>query len=132
MLLFYALVLKFPLFLHPVTPALHPEDNYLYRVILRGLDSVFHNAPILYSLLTFLLLIFQATLFNRISNHHKVLPKPNFLPGMSYILITSLLPDWSHFSVPGRRSLLSGSMRLLVAAAEDSVLFQNKNRVFPF
>ncbi|HEY4290270.1 MAG TPA: DUF6427 family protein [Puia sp.] len=100
LLLFYALVLKFPLFLHPVTPALHPEDNYLYRVILRGLDSVFHNAPILYSLLTFLLLIFQATLFNRITNHHKVLPKPNFLPGMSYILITSLLPDWNHFSAP--------------------------------
>ena len=38
-LLFYALVLKFPLFLHPVTPALHPEDNYLYRVILQGLNS---------------------------------------------------------------------------------------------
>jgi Family of unknown function (DUF6427) len=29
-----------------------------------------------------------------------VLPKPNFLPGMSYILITSLLPDWGHFSAP--------------------------------
>ena len=100
LLLFYALVLKFPLFLHPVAPALHPEDNYLYRVILHGLDPVFHNFPIGYSLLTFILLISQATLFNRISNHHKVLPKPNFLPGMSYILITSLLPDWGHFSAP--------------------------------
>jgi hypothetical protein len=28
------------------------------------------------------------------------LPKTNFLPGMSYILITSLLPDWGHFSAP--------------------------------
>jgi hypothetical protein len=99
-LLFYALVLKFPLFLHPVSPALHPEDNYLYRAILRGLDSVFHNIPILYSMLTFLLLISQATLLNRICNHHKVLPKPNYLPGMSYVLITSLLPDWGHFSAP--------------------------------
>jgi hypothetical protein len=99
-LLFYALVLKFPLFLHPVAPELHPEDNYLYRVILHGLDSVAHNAPVLYSLLTFLLLVSQATLLNRICNHHKVLPKPNYLPGMSYILITSLLPDWGHFSAP--------------------------------
>jgi Family of unknown function (DUF6427) len=99
-LLFYALVLKFPLFLHPVAPELHPEDNYLYRVILHGLDSVGHNAPIFYSLLTFLLMISQATLLNRICNHHKVLPKANYLPGMSYILITSLLPDWSHFSAP--------------------------------
>jgi len=99
-LVVYALVLKFPLFLHPVTPTLHPEDNYLYRLILHALASVFHGIPIFYSILTFLLLVSQALLFNRISNHYKVLPKPNFLPGMSYILITSLLPDWGHFSAP--------------------------------
>lgn len=99
-LLFYALVLKFPIFLHPQVPVLHPEDNYLYRVILRGLDSAIHSIPVFYSVLTFLLLFLQAILLNRISNHHKVLPKPNFLPGMSYILITSLLPDWGHFSAP--------------------------------
>jgi hypothetical protein len=100
LLLVYALVLKFSMFLHPVAPALHPEDNYLYRLILRALDSVFHQAPLPYAILTFLILFTQATLFNRISNHHKVLPRPNYLPGMSYILITSLLPDWSHFSAP--------------------------------
>jgi len=99
-LVLYALILKFPLFLHPVVPVFHPEDNYLYKIILTGLDSVFHNAPVLYSVLTFFLVIIQATLFNRIFNHHKVLPKSNFLPGMSYILITSLLPDWGHFSAP--------------------------------
>ena len=100
LLLVYALVLKFSMFLHPVAPELHPDDNYLYRLTLRGLDSVFHQAPLPYAILTFLILFSQATLFNRISNHHKVLPKPNFLPGMSYILITSLLPDWGHFSAP--------------------------------
>jgi hypothetical protein len=100
LLLVYALVLKFSMFLHPVAPVLHPEDNYLYRLILRALDSVFHQAPLPYAILTFLILFTQATLFNRISNHHKVLPRPNYLPGMSYILITSLLPDWSHFSAP--------------------------------
>src|ERR1700761_3006534 len=99
-LLFYALVLKFPLFLHPVAPALHPEDNYLYRLILNGLDAVFHHIPIYYSILSFLLLVGQAFLLNRISNHYKLLPKSNYLPGMSYILITSLLPDWGHFSAP--------------------------------
>jgi hypothetical protein len=99
-LLFYALVLKFALFLHPIAPALHPEDNYLYRLILNTLDSLFHHVALFYSLLTFLLLYVQAMLFNRIFNHHKVLPKPTYLPGMSYILITSLLPDWGHFSAP--------------------------------
>ena len=100
LLLIYALVLKFPLFLHPVAPALHPEDNYLYRLILHGLDAAFQHIPIFYAILGFLLLISQAFLFNRISNHYKVLPRPNYLPGMSYILITSLLPDWGHFSAP--------------------------------
>ncbi|HEV9036125.1 MAG TPA: DUF6427 family protein [Puia sp.] len=81
-------------------PVLHREDNYIYRLILHVLDSAFHSFPVGWSILTFLLLITQATLFDSVFNHFKVLPKPNFLPGMSYILITSLLPDWSHFSAP--------------------------------
>lgn len=100
LLLVYALVLKFSMFLRPVAPAIHAEDNYLYRVILNALDTLFHQSALLYAILTFLILFSQATLFNRVCNHHKVLPKPNFLPGMSYLLITSLLPDWSHFSAP--------------------------------
>lgn len=109
-LLVYALVLKFSLFLHPLAPALHPEDNYLYRLILNGLNKLFDRIPIFFAILTFLLLFTQAALFNSIFNHHKVLPKPTFLPGMSYILITSLLPDWSHFSAP----LLINSVMVLV------------------
>jgi hypothetical protein len=100
LLFVYALVLKFSIFLHPVLPVLHPEDNYFYRIILKTLESVFHQVAILFSILTFLLLYIQAILFNRICNYHKLLPKPNFLPGMSYILVTSLLPDWNHFSAP--------------------------------
>jgi len=99
-LLVYALVLKFSIFIHPVTPVLHREDNYLYRIILNVLNSFFNGAPIFFSILTFLLLFTQATLFNRICNHQKILPKPNFLAGMSYILVTSLLPSWNYFSAP--------------------------------
>ncbi len=99
-LLVYALILKFSLFLHPIAPVLHPEDNYLYKLILHALDSFFHGAPICYSILSFLILFTQATLFNRICNHNKILPKATYLPGMSYILITSLLRDWNDFSAP--------------------------------
>lgn len=100
LLFVYALVLKFSIFLHPVLPTLHVEDNYFYRFILNNLDSFFHRIGFLFSILTFLLLYAQAVLFNRICNYHKLFPKPNFLPGMSYILVTSLLPDWNHFSAP--------------------------------
>jgi len=100
LLFVYALVLKFTIFLHPVIPLLHKEDNYFYRLILNALGSVFGRMGIFFSVITFLLLFIQAILFNRICNYHKLLPKPNFLPGMAFIVVTSLLADWNHFSAP--------------------------------
>lgn len=100
LLLVYALVLKFSIFLHPILPILHKEDNYLYRFILGAINSLFNQSAVPYSVLTFLLLFTQATLFNSICNFHRLFPKPNYLPGMAYILVTSLLPDWNHFSAP--------------------------------
>jgi hypothetical protein len=100
LLFVYALVLKFPLFLHPFIPVLHKEDNYLYRFILTLLNSLFGHAALPYAILSFIILFSQATLLNSICNYHKMLPRANFLPGMCYILVTSLLPDWGHFSAP--------------------------------
>jgi hypothetical protein len=96
----YALVLKFSLFLHPFPPVLHTEDNYLYRLVLNILNSLFGHSALPYSILSFIILFAQATLLNSICNYHKMLPRANYLPGMCYILITSLLPDWGHFSAP--------------------------------
>jgi hypothetical protein len=100
LLFIYALVLKFPLFLRPFLPVLHAEDNYLYRFVLTALHSLFGQAALPYALLTFTILFSQATLLNSICNYHKMLPRSNYLPGMCYILVTSLLPDWGHFSAP--------------------------------
>jgi hypothetical protein len=96
----YALVLKFPLFLHPFFPILHAEDNYLYRFVLSALASLFGRSALPFSILTFIILFSQATLLNSICNYHKLLPKSTYLPAMCYILVTSLLPDWGHFSAP--------------------------------
>lgn len=100
LLFVYALVLKFPLFLHPFPPVLHAEDNYLYRYILNALNSLFGLATLPYAILSFIILFSQATLLNTICNYHKMLPRSNYLAGMCYILVTSLLPDWGHFSAP--------------------------------
>jgi hypothetical protein len=99
-LFIYALVLKFPLFLHPFPPVLHTEDNYLYRFVLSLLHSLFGHTALPYAILSFIILFSQATLLNSICNYHKMLPRSNYLPGMCYILVTSLLPDWGHFSAP--------------------------------
>jgi hypothetical protein len=100
LLILYGLVLKFPLFLHPIKPLPQQGDNFIYTVIVRFLDPVAGKAPIIYSLLAFLLFFTQATLLNRIANSLKLFPKQNYLVGMSLILVTSLMKDWTSFSAP--------------------------------
>lgn len=100
LLILYGLVLKFPLFIHPVKPIPQPGDNYIYVLIVRFLDPIGSSAPVIYSLIAFLLFFTQATLLNRILNSLKLFPRQNYLVGMSFILITSLMKDWIFFSAP--------------------------------
>lgn len=120
-LLVYALVLKFNLFLHPKGPLSLKEDNFLYRGLLDFLSPL-HLPPAFYSIVAFLLLFSQASLFNRICNTQKMLPKPNYLPAMSYVLITSLMPEWNQFSAP----LIINS--LLIWAYYRMVLLYNSHK----
>ena len=99
-LLLYALALKFPFFLHPEKHMSNEGDNYIFNIIVKFLDPFTANNPLIFSLLAFVLLFTQATLLNRIGNSLKLLPKSNFLIGMSYILITSLVHEWNLFSAP--------------------------------
>jgi hypothetical protein len=99
-LLFYALALKFPFFLHPENYMANEGDNYIFKVIVRFLDPVLASFSLGYPLLAFMLLFTQATLLNRICNSLKIFPRSNFLVGMSYILITSLVHEWNLFSAP--------------------------------
>jgi hypothetical protein len=99
-LLIYALVLKFPFFLHPEKHMTNEGDNYIFNIIIKFIESFAGGSPLVYSVLAFLLLFAQATLLNRIGNSLKLLPKSNFLIGMSYILITSLVHEWNLFSAP--------------------------------
>jgi hypothetical protein len=99
-LIIYGMLLKFGMFLHPSGPIRHPgHDHYLYTWLLDYLDPLKLPA-IIYTIISFILLYLQATLFNRICNELKMLPKPNFLPAMSYLLLTSLFPEWNYFSAP--------------------------------
>ena len=100
LLLLYALFLKFPLFLHPVKPVIDQGNNYIYLLIVRLLEPLTKNFPAIFSLIAFLLFFTQATLVNRIVNSLKLFPKANYLVGMSFLLVTSLLKDWTSFSAP--------------------------------
>jgi hypothetical protein len=99
LLFFFTLILKFPIFLNPAPPARQPQDDYLYRWLLDFLEPLGLPA-IFYILVAFFLLFIQATLFNRICNALKLFAKPNYLPGMTYILLSSLFEEWNQFSAP--------------------------------
>lgn len=98
-LLFYGLVLKFGILLRPSPPLRQQEDHYLYELLLKLLGAI-HLPNFVYGILAFLILFVQATLLNRICIDQKMLAKPNYLPGMAYMLLSSLFVEWNHFSAP--------------------------------
>jgi hypothetical protein len=99
-LLIYGLILKFPFFLHPESYATSDGNTYIFNLVIRFLQPVTDKAPIVFSILAFLLMFVQATLLNRITNSLRLFPKTNYLVGMSYLLITSLVHEWNLFSAP--------------------------------
>jgi Family of unknown function (DUF6427) len=100
LLFFYAIVLKFPMFMHIAEPQLQPQDGILYKAILQLLVPIVKVIPFFYSVLTFLLLVSQAIIFNKIVNEQRLHKNTHYLTGMSYLLVTSLFADWFTFSAP--------------------------------
>jgi len=96
-LLIFGLLLKLPLFLFPRNVVATDNDGPLYRLLITSLppDNAF-----LSSLIAFLLLYAQALLVTYMTNEYRMITRQNYLPGMSYLIITSLLPEWSYLSAP--------------------------------
>ncbi len=100
LLFLYALLLKLPMFLYPVVPVAEQPDGFMYRMLLRWLKPAGDSMPVIYSLIAFLLLVFQALYINRIVNNNRLMQKINHLPGMTYLLVTSLFSEWMYLSSP--------------------------------
>lgn len=90
-------------------PLRQEEDHYLYQLLLKLLDTL-HLPAFFYGITAFLLIFIQATLLNRVCIDQKMLPKPNYLPGMAYILLSSMFVEWNYFSAP----LLVNTLLILV------------------
>ena len=54
LLLFYGLLLKLPLFLHPKVPQPQQIDGFLYKALLDWLQPIGKGFPVVYSLLSFI------------------------------------------------------------------------------
>ena len=100
LLLVFGVLIKLPMFLHPHTPVARPGDGVLFKAILKLLEPTGKSNPSLYPILAFGLLFLQAIMLTRFINTQRMMSRPTFFPGMAYMLITSLLPEWNYFSAP--------------------------------
>ncbi len=100
MLLIYGLLLKLEWFISPQVPVVQKSDGFLYNHILANIKPVLDGYPVSYSIITYFLLYTQAISFNRLLNNSRLMQKPNYLPAMSYLLITSFFAEWNILSAP--------------------------------
>jgi hypothetical protein len=100
LLLVFGVLIKLPMFLYPHVPAGRVSDGILFKWMLELLGPTGRTTPVLYPVLAFGLLFIQAIILTRFINTQRMMSKPTFFPGMAYLLITSLLPEWNYFSAP--------------------------------
>jgi hypothetical protein len=100
LLLVFGVLIKLPVFLYPHTTAGRSSDSVLFKWILQLAEPTGRTNPILYPVLAFSLLFLQAIMLTRFINIQRMMNKPTYFPGMAYLLITSLLPEWNYFSAP--------------------------------
>lgn len=100
LLLILGVLLKLPMFQNPHPAILRKADGVLYEAILRFLDPMAKSFSLFYPILSFAILFLQAVWLTRFINNQRMMNKSSYLPGMAYLLITSLLPEWNYFSAP--------------------------------
>lgn len=100
LLLVFGVLIKLPMFLYPHIPVTRASDGLLFGEILKLLEPTGGKTPSLYPILAFGLLFLQALMLTRFINTQRMMSRPTYFPGMAYMLITSLLPEWNYFSAP--------------------------------
>lgn len=99
-LFIYGILLKLAWFIHPDIPVAQKTDGFLFAEFISRLKSVGTSLPLIYPIISYLLLFTQAITFNRLINDQRLMQKPNYLPAMSYLLITSMFREWNVLTTP--------------------------------
>lgn len=110
LLLVFGILIKLPMFGQAYIPLAKDADSIFYKGILEFLKPYGDSNHWLFPVITFIFLFTQAIMLSRIINNRRMTSTPGYLPGMSYLLITSLFPEWNYFSAP----LLCNTIFLLV------------------
>lgn len=84
----------------PQISVIQNSDGFLFNDTLSFIKPFIDRYPISYSIITYLLLFSQAISVNYFMMRRRSLMKPNYLPAMSYLLITSFFLEWNVLSAP--------------------------------
>ena len=98
LLLLLGLLIKLPLFLYPRQVITADQDGPLYRLMVSPITAPGGYNALTASIIAFVLLYVQALMLNYLVNAYRLTNRASYLPGMAYLLITSLLPEWSFLS----------------------------------
>ncbi len=98
LLLFFGIALRIAGFLHPEAPSRGGGDGYLYELLLKLLSRPSYSGPLFFAIISYMLVFIQALMLNSIMNRDKMLTRQNFIPTMSYLLVTAVFPEWWQFS----------------------------------
>ncbi len=98
LLLLVGVLLKIP-FLYKAAPVIvSPGDGILFRKFIDWIRPVGDVIPGIYAVLAIFLIFLQANMLNRFVNENRLMSRANYLPALSYLLITSLLPGFNQLS----------------------------------
>lgn len=100
LLLIYGIILKLDWFLHPQIPQIQNSNGFLFDNFLNWVRPYFETYPTSYFIVSYLLLFTQAVSFNQVIISRRLMQKPNYLPAMSFLLITSFFSEWNVLSAP--------------------------------
>jgi hypothetical protein len=100
LLLLFGLFIKVPVFLYPKPIVATNQDGRLYHALVSFLTSPGASNAWVSAMVAFVLLYMQALMLNYLINEYRMTPRQSYLPGMSYLLLTSLLPEWNYLSAP--------------------------------
>lgn len=108
-LFLFTIGIRFWSLTHPQLPVV--ENNLIiWNAVLQVLHSVFGNSAFAFTFFAVVNLIAQAFFINHIADRHRLFHHASFLPGMSYVLASSIISDFNFLSAP-----LIASWLLLIA-----------------
>lgn len=120
LILIFGLLIKLPLFLYPKQVVATENDGHLYHAFVSLINPP-GNGGMLASVIAFALLYIQALMINYLVNEYRLMNRQTFLPAMAFMLITSLLPEWSMLSA----ALVANTLLILIFATLFSLYNQS-------